>query len=288
MILGAGTAGESFSVVSGWIGVITGVTGIVLSVVAIVFAVLVQKDANRIATQTIESLKKIEADVNRVSEDTKQLIKAAWDELVIHPTRRAQNGFESELPAVSGAEELKTAIEAVRFEVERTQQENWESWLAVLDEVNSSISVNLADSRPRGKGTSTARPQAADIVGELRDVLDEGGPSVVEFLRALLAGRHLTSAQFKLLSSSTIGTAVDFLRQKGVLTPVISQSELEVGNDEVVYWLNPNIPRKAASAALLMFGKSEEEQKAVARELARVGYREPATSKNRKRNGESD
>jgi len=59
-----------------WVGLLSGIVGIVLSVVAIVFTVLVDRRSSQVTGQTIQSLQKIESAVERLSSDTRELIKA--------------------------------------------------------------------------------------------------------------------------------------------------------------------------------------------------------------------
>ena|SRR5436190_17397695 len=65
-----------------WVGLISGIVSIVMSVVAIAFAVMVDRSSRAVTAQTIKSLQKIESDVERLSSDTRELIKAGWDRML--------------------------------------------------------------------------------------------------------------------------------------------------------------------------------------------------------------
>src|SRR5579864_4569961 len=65
-----------------WVGFIGSMVGIVLSIVAIVFSILVDRRSSRISDHTIQSLQKIESAVERLSSDTRELIKAGWDKML--------------------------------------------------------------------------------------------------------------------------------------------------------------------------------------------------------------
>src|SRR5262245_13410053 len=65
-----------------WVGLISSIVSIVLSIVAIVFSLLVERQSSRVAAQTIQSLQKIESAVERLSSDTRELVKAGWDKML--------------------------------------------------------------------------------------------------------------------------------------------------------------------------------------------------------------
>lgn len=65
-----------------WAGLIASIAGIVLSVAALVFGVWVNNRATEVSDQTIRSLQKIESAVERLSDDTRNLIKAGWDKML--------------------------------------------------------------------------------------------------------------------------------------------------------------------------------------------------------------
>src|SRR5258706_16016557 len=73
-----------------WVGLFASIVSIVLSFVAIAFAILVDRGARAVSGQTIKSLQKIESDVQRQSDDTRELIKAGWDKMLIGVDKELQ------------------------------------------------------------------------------------------------------------------------------------------------------------------------------------------------------
>ena len=63
-----------------WIGLISGIVSIVLSIVAIAFARAVDRSSRQVTEQTIKSLQKIETEVARLSDDTRELDKGRLGE----------------------------------------------------------------------------------------------------------------------------------------------------------------------------------------------------------------
>ena len=97
-----------------WVGLFAGVVSIVMSFVAIAFAILVDRSARAVSSQTIKSLQKIESEVERLSGDTRELIKAGWDKMLGNvdrdshvktietPAKEVAAGVASELRAELG------------------------------------------------------------------------------------------------------------------------------------------------------------------------------------------
>jgi hypothetical protein len=97
-----------------WAGLIGSIVSTVLSIVAIWFAVHVNARSEAVSDQTIRSLQKIESFVQKLSEDTSGLIKAAWDKMLGHIYRAeaAATQISSAKEIASGlTTELKTELE---------------------------------------------------------------------------------------------------------------------------------------------------------------------------------
>src|SRR5437016_373755 len=61
-----------------WIGLLAGVVGIVLALVSITFTALVNRRADTVNNATISALTQIQADLGRLGNDVRELIKDAW------------------------------------------------------------------------------------------------------------------------------------------------------------------------------------------------------------------
>jgi hypothetical protein len=99
-----------------WAGLLASVVSTVLSIVAIWFAVHVNSRSESVSDQTIKSLQKIESFVQRLSEDTSGLVKAAWDKMLgtFQPSETigSKSGAAVAKEVASGlTAELKTEIE---------------------------------------------------------------------------------------------------------------------------------------------------------------------------------
>ena len=84
-----------------WVGLLAGLASVVLAVVAIWFAFWVNDRATEVNDQTIRSLQKIEAQVERAADDTTNLIKGAWDKMLgqVPPQDTTSSGSMQEVAA---------------------------------------------------------------------------------------------------------------------------------------------------------------------------------------------
>src|SRR5271156_2537844 len=90
-----------------WCGLIASVVSTVLSVVAIWFAIHVNSRSEAVSDQTIRSLQKIESFVQKLSDDTAGLVKAAWDKMLGNMYRT--EGVDAQ---VSNAKEIASGLTA--------------------------------------------------------------------------------------------------------------------------------------------------------------------------------
>jgi hypothetical protein len=191
-----------------WTGLIGGVVSIVLSLVAIVFARDVDRRSERVSTQTIQSLEKIEATVERLSEDTRGLIKVAWDRLLgqVGGSAAMQAG-EMSKQAASG---LLAELRATLRDLIREEGLGDEATEEVTDVV-SAVERELAEPQQgvvRAQSRlGTLRTGAFEAVVESIHRLD---PLATEFLRVLdMEKSHLSRKVYRtLLGHSAIGPAL--------------------------------------------------------------------------------
>ncbi|HLL06424.1 MAG TPA: hypothetical protein VK539_37985 [Myxococcaceae bacterium] len=255
-------------VVALWTGLISGIVSIVLSIVAIVFSVLVNQRSDKVSDQTIQSLERIGTTVERLSEDTRVLIKNAWEKLL--------GGFGSPPPSptdttstakevASGlAAEFRAELNAIRADTKNTgtlPAEMMEQVNRAISRLESSLTAQIrAEQRRSDRSTSKLDFAIA--------ALNSITPTARELARAIQRA-HLTSSQYRKLSEGPLSEALGELRGCGLLIPVTPAVK---GDENPVYYFPPSIVDVIRSA-LLMFAPSENTSaEVIARELSAVGY----------------
>ncbi len=216
-------------VVALWVGLISSIVGVVLSVVAIAFAVLVNNRSSDINDKMIRSLQKVEFTVERSSDDTRELIKAAWDKMLGNVERASDPSPSSLLvrEITSGlSAELRTELGLYRPSRDQILPVETEQ-IKRLDDLLESVETSLALQMDI-LGHSENRGEAFDYILE---ELAELSPEAQE-LASMIARRHLTSAQYQsLIRGSQISEAIRELRESGFLVPLEGYSE---DGDEVL------------------------------------------------------
>ncbi|MEU3763505.1 hypothetical protein AB0E55_00490 [Amycolatopsis keratiniphila] len=271
---------STFSTVSSYVGFITGIAGIVLSIVAIVFAVVVQKDANRVNDQTIKTLAKIEADVNRLSSDTGSLIKAAWDKMLDGGRPSASDSSQDSLAIVGDNVADKPARDGFMLEATKNILENGKNLESAADKAALVLKQleKLSDDmqvRSVAAGSKASRPasQVEEMVGLLR--MTE--PVDRELLRIILRRGHLTVTEFDQLNQKgATRKGLATLRALGILVPLSGHGGHDengrVRDPKLVYWIRPSMV-EGLRAAIVTAPRDEGAYAIASRALESVGYR---------------
>lgn len=246
-----------------WAGLISSIVGIVLSIVAIVFAVLVDRSAREVTAQTIKSLQKIEADVERLSGDTRELIKAGWDKMLgsNYPTSPVQQDDTAAKELAAGiAAELKDELDIGHDK--QIPKEIDEKLNGIIERLENAFAVQM-------------REPLSDRTGNLVDYVNQSLASLSPMARAIAYFistnfYHLTRKQYLALTKGALSEAVTELRKSGVLVPL--QGRDEDGKKIPVYFFPPQISKAFRVAISLSQPLPEKALNLVASELKRIGY----------------
>ncbi len=248
-----------------WVGLISSIVGIVLSIVAIVFAILVDRRSSKVSDHTIQSLQKIESAVERLSSDTRELIKAGWDKML----GNVESGA-TPVPSESSAKEVAAGIAAeLRSELttlrteggtadkSQLRVEHLEKYLKNLEaSLIAQLRAQQMDPRPSAKLEAIV-----EMVGELT-------PSAYALLRAI-SEFHLTQREYKRLSAGRFGPSLLELRKVGWLVPVVHHTG---SGPEPCYFLPSGISKMARAAFHIFPPPQQDIFEAVVAELRSVGY----------------
>jgi hypothetical protein len=248
-----------------WVGLIASIVSIVLSGVAIAFAVMVDRGARAVTAQTIKSLQKIESDVERVSSDTRDLIKAGWDRMLgsVPLAHATDTGARGELAAGIAAE-VKSELATVVHETDKATQEILERRLVdVIDAFESSLTTV-----PRTESRVSRRSVAVE---EVRSRLELLSPGALAMAAAIVGeNRHLEAEQYRELRDGPSGGALRELRRAGLLAPHVAAGKSD--NDPPVYFFPGRLPSTLRTALPLVASPGREADELVRAELKRVGY----------------
>lgn len=267
---------EQLQAVALWIGVIVGVAGVVLSGVAIWFAFAVDKRSTQVSTTMAQSLLKLEAHVERSSETTQTLIKAAWDKLLgVVPVGPGVLGDEAGIKdLVKGiAKELKLEVAG-----EAQVSEEGQDVVEGIGETGEGPRADRIDELAKLLESAAERLGPTSSLGEMVQRLSRLSPMAVALVRALLRSPHLSRTEYRRVQANgLLGPAVRELREEGLLVP------LEGAEGDLVYWLPPDSIDTLASATSIVGHRGGRDSVVVRRELQRVrrprggegeGYRE--------------
>jgi hypothetical protein len=247
-----------------WAGLIGSIVSIVLSIVAIWFAVHVNSRSEAVSDQTIRSLQKIESFVQRLSDDTSGLIKAAWDKMVgsMYRTEGAAAQVSNAKEIASGlTAELKTEIEEKATPgQEATSSETARRIEKAIEVFEKALEVQIASTRDQRSGHRTY---------PLYRVLKRLSPAALALLSGI-RNRHLTRAQYRFLLDSGLGTSVRELRKAGVLVPLEGVDPF--GKKGPVYWFPSGSAAQVRQALLALGPPDSESRNAVDGALKAAGY----------------
>ncbi len=251
-----------------WAGLISSIVSIVLSVVATTFAILVNNRSEKVSDATIKSLQKIESTVERLSDDTSSLIKAAWDTML--------GSFSgNSLPKDAGvsskaAREIASGLATeVRSDIGLPDQESGKTGEMNVTELSKKVDRALEKMQESitGQLKGLARQNRPAAVFNKVNELERLSPSAQSLAASIKA--HLTREQYDALDKGPLGEALRELRKAGVLIPVTG---FEDGKDVPVYYFPPNQARNLRSALLLLGRPPADVKQIVNSELARVKY----------------
>jgi len=204
-----------------WVGLIGSIVGIVLSVVAIVFSILVDRRSSKVSDHTIQSLQKIESAVERLSSDTRELIKAGWDKMIGNVDRTPPSiaGDSNAKDVAAGiAAELRSELASLantkgsHHDKSPVQAEQLEQYLKNFEaSLMAQLKANQANVRP-----SVRLEGLLDTVSEL----SKPTQALVRAIRNV----HLTQNEYKRLSDGRFGASILELRRAGLLAPAVHQT----------------------------------------------------------------
>jgi hypothetical protein len=246
-----------------WAGLISSIVSIVMSIIAIWFAVHVDRGARQVTAQTIKSLQKIESDVERLSTDTRELIKAGWDKML---------GTVQALPAPGAPAAAKDIAAGIAAEL----RADLASLAPVGQQAGGAAAEPMNELLERLEKTLAAQIRT-ESVGERPAVVLEQARVILEALspeaRALgmaIARRHLTRKRYMALLEGPLARTVGELREAGVLVPVHGKDK--DGHDVPVYYYPSRLAAAFRTVMNIVPAPSEAAQDLVKGELTRVGY----------------
>jgi hypothetical protein len=248
-----------------WVSIIASIAGIVLSIVAIGFAILVDQRSRRISDQNIKSLQKIESVVEHLSDNTRELIKAAWDKLLGSVERFPKEiGDPDAKQLASGlAAELKSELGLDKDDHMTSEESpNVEHLTRVVDNLQSSFEALLRD-----RQTSPSPSKALDrIFYEVSNL----SPQSQALIRLIIA-RHLTRSQYhKALNSEPLSAPIRELRSAGFLIPVVHK--LPDGAEEPCYYFPASFAKALSTGWSFLPEVSPEILAKMKDALEAIGY----------------
>jgi hypothetical protein len=243
-----------------WIGLLTGLVGIVLAVVAIVFTVLVNRRADTVNNATIRALAQIEADVSRLGNDVRELIKDAWGTM-LH--QRGPIGISGPDEAVRPDELAQGLAAEVSSDLASEGGQVTQQVRDALNQFAERLSEQLGAVTPGPAGTLSQAERMSRVVG----ILERRSPEALQLLRRLSRGKHLRRDQYLKLTKSDIAAAVAELRRAGLLLPLRVRK-----TEEPVYWIPGAIADLIEVGGKLVPDPPADSAKKVDDILREVGY----------------
>lgn len=250
-----------------WIGIISGIISITLAIVAIVISASVNRRANDINDQTIKSLQKIETEVERLSEDTRGLIKAGWDKMLgSFGISKADDLLDEDaIRKVSEGlvAELKSEIDSASTDTHLSKKQSDE-----LSSMYKKIEERLSSIIESSQSISSARYFPDIILDKLRKL----SPLAIALLNEIRP-RHLTDENYKsLLDGELLRQPVLELRKVGFLVPLPGYSKEY--KEIPVYYYPPNMTRLLNALMPISQDIPLEVGEIVKNELQRIHYYE--------------
>jgi hypothetical protein len=250
-----------------WTGLIGSVVGIVLSIVAIILSIVSNNRATAVNDQTIKSLQKIESAVERLSDDSRTLIKAGWDKMlgnVDHPQEQHQEIIPVE--SIGAQEHDLPSVTSTDLEAENTSsaESNSDDRFAALESKLEALQ-RLAPTRTRYGDRQSTPTQSVDA---LTSILSTLSPRAQALFDVVSRSRHLEEDQLEALEASDLGPEISELRKAGLIVRLLGQGP----NKPTVYWLPNKYTRVAAVATQLAPRIAPSLLDEVRTELKKFGY----------------
>lgn len=247
-----------------WAGLIASIVSIVLSFVAIAFAILVDRSSRQVTAQTIKSLQKIETEVERLSGDTREIIKAGWDKMLgsSYPAAASQSDANAAKELAAGiASELRAELNIP----EKTSGPEETRVMARFDEAIKELESTVAAqirSEPTNDRTGSPIARAEEL---LRSV-----SPAARALAERLSSYHLTRQQYVALSKGPLADALSELRRSGILVPLTGKDDQ--GKEVPVYYYPPQLTKPLRAVVSVMPSPNGEVRELVTSELKRINY----------------
>ena len=218
-----------------------------------------------VTEQTIKSLQKIESAVERLSIDTRELIKTGWDRMLgsVSTSQPGERDGTSELAAGIAAE-LKAEFTPLIRATDQAQQESLQQRLAeALQTLESSLR-----SMSQGESSVLSRSVAIDTLRSRVESLSGQG---LALLNGILSGqRHIEPQQYRELRDGPLGAALREVRRAGLLVPVVAVGR---SNDDPPVYFLPGLATRYLPAVLSLVPlPAQPAQDRVRDELQRIGY----------------
>jgi hypothetical protein len=252
-----------------WAGLFASIAGITLSIVATVLSIVSNNRATAVNDQTIKSLQKIESAVERLSDDSRTLIKAGWDKMLGNVGQRPESDSdlcENEEPEPLELKVITQAKPTNSSDGQETQlPSEFVDRIAQLENQIEQVRKAVATAR-----RSNARPESSTApVDELIRVLANISPRASALFELISQSRHLTETQYQALAKSELGLELRELLANGLLVPLTGHDNEE---KSLVYWLPSRFARAAKVAIQLAPRISPSVVDAVRGELKKIGY----------------
>ncbi len=244
-----------------WAGLIASIISSVLSVVAIWFAVHVNARSEAVGDQTIRSLQKIETFVQKLSDDTSGLVKAAWDKMLgsMYRSEGTQAQEKSAVREIASGltAELKTELEEeAQPSTGSEQRELAERLEKALDTWESALEAQIA---------SVPRPRVQRETFSIYRLLRKLSPQALELV-ARIRDYHLSRPEYRTLVKSGLGPVLDELRRAGLVVPLKSKA------GALVYWYPSTVAPRVREALKAVNRSEPAVQKEIGDALAGAGY----------------
>lgn len=254
---------ETVESVALWVGLLVGMASVVLAGVALWFTSRVDKRSNEVTFQTVQSLQKIESTVERMSGETTDLIKVAWERLLGRVDTPGMSLDETAVRAIAqgvSAEVGATLSEHQTEEAGGDTARMLEGIAASLESVVHALDESAEQASPLDTAVEAVARLGA-VARELAYQLADGG-------------RHLTRGEFTKLrhpAHGEVADAVNELRSGGLLVPLRGRDEW--GEPVPVYWFPPGLSRYVKPAlALVDFERDPMVTEQVAGLLHQLGW----------------
>ncbi len=246
-----------------WAGLISSIVSIVLSIVAIVFAILVDRNSRLVTAQTIKSLQKIETEVERLSSDTRQLIKAGWDKMLgsSYPPATQPDPTNAKELAAGIASELRAELNLHTEKPHSAEQASLEAKINdALRDLESTLTAQMR--------TEPVATRSGGAVARAEELLHSISP-LARALASHLSASHLTRAQYVDLSKGPLSEAISELRNAGLLVPLRAAGP---DKEYPVYYFPPQLAKPLRALISMMPIPSDEIRDLITVELKKIKY----------------